>query len=315
MTERRTAWAYFLLIAAPAMWGGAFVAAKYLVLELHPTAAAAVRFIISFLFLLPFFLRIEGRRALPARRDLPVLLLLGASGVFAYNALFFYGMQWAAATDGSLVVASSPMLTVVLSVLFLRERFIWPQAAGLVLCLAGVTVIITKGSPDTLLGWQVNHGDILLLGCAASWAVYSVAGKVAMRRLSALASTTFSNGLGALMLIACAIPSLHWDSLVGLSARGWTSLLFLAVFASGIAFVFWLAGVRAIGAARSAVFVNLAPVSSALLGVLMLGERLAFFHLAGAVLVLMGVYLVSRQPQRPVSAAPAAAPADSAARS
>jgi len=313
VTERSSAWPYLLLIAAPAMWGGAFVAAKYLVLELHPMAAAGVRFVISFLFLLPFFLRIEGRSGLPGWRDLPVLLLLGASGVFAYNALFFYGMQWAAATDGSLVVASSPVLTVVLSVLFLREGFARLQAAGLVLCLAGVAVIIAKGSPDTLFRWRVNHGDLLLLGCAASWAVYSVAGKVAMRRLSALASTTFSNGLGALMLAACALPVLRWDSLAALSPRGWASLLFLAVFASGIAFVFWLAGVRAVGAARSAVFVNLAPLSSALLGVLMLGERLALFHLAGAFLVLAGVYLVNRQSGKPAAGRETAA-ADSAAR-
>ncbi|MDI6710676.1 MAG: DMT family transporter [Bacillota bacterium] len=77
--------------------------------------------------------------------------------------------------------------------------------------------------------------------------------------------------------------------------------MFLAVFASGIAFVFWLAGVRAVGPARASVFVNLAPVSSALLAVLMLGERLALFHLAGAVLVLAGVYLVSRKPGKPAS--------------
>lgn len=205
-------------------------------------------------------------------------------------------MQWSAATDASLVIASSPVFTVILSLLFLRERFRWLQAAGLVLCLSGVTVIITKGSLGTLLEWQINHGDILLLGCAISWAVYSVTGKAAMRRLSALASTTFSNGLGALMLIACALPNLRWEALTGMSVRGWASLLFLAVFASGIAFVFWLAGVRALGAARSAVFVNLSPVSSAFFAVLLLGEQLAFFHLTGALLVLAGVYLVNRLP-------------------
>ncbi len=295
LDSRRFEWHYLFLFLTAMMWGGAFVAAKFVVLEMHPLVAAAVRFSISFLFLLPFFLRWEGLKNLPKLRDLPVLLLLAATGVFLYNALFFYGMRTSAATDGALVIASSPMITAIISFFVLKERFGPGQLLGFFLCLAGVTVIITKGSLSVLAALAVNQGDLMLFGCAVSWAVYSVAGKIATGRMTPLASSTFSNGLGAVMLLIAAGPFLPRQSFLDLSPATIGSMLFLAVFASGVAFVFWLVGVNKVGAGRTSIFVNMVPVWSALLGVLFLGERLALFHLVGAVLTLGGVYLVTHK--------------------
>lgn len=164
--------AYLMLFLAPLFWGGAFVAAKYVVPELHPLVAASLRFLISFLVLLPVLLIREKGKALPAVRDWPLLVLLGLTGVFAYNAFFFYGIGSTAATDGALIVASSPILTALLSAIFLGERFTGRQVLGFILSILGVLNIVTKGDPAVLLTWDVNTGDLLFFGCALSWACY-----------------------------------------------------------------------------------------------------------------------------------------------
>lgn len=296
---------YLMLLIAPLTWGGAFVAAKFVVAELHPMVAASLRFTISFLVLLPILLAWEGRKALPAVRDFPLLALLGLTGIFGYNALFFYGIGATAATDGALIVASAPIITAVLSALFLKEHFSVRQVTGFVFSVLGVMIIVTKGHPEVLVSREVNPADLLFLGCAFTWACYSVAGKRAMAKLSPLAATTFASGIGAVFLSAAAIPHLIPSAVTGLLPSAFWNLLFLAMVASGLSFVFWFVGVNRVGAGRAGVFVNIAPLSAAFWAALFLGERLAPFHVVGAVLVFGGVYLVTRRtplflPGRPV---------------
>ncbi|MBE0467306.1 MAG: DMT family transporter [Candidatus Desulforudis sp.] len=287
--------AYLMLFTAPLFWGGAFVAAKYVVPELHPLVAASLRFLISFLVLLPVLLIREKGKAFPAVRDWPLLMLLGLTGVFAYNAFFFYGIGSTAATDGALIVASSPIFTALLSVIFLGERFTGRQVLGFFLSILGVLTIVTKGNPAVLLTWDVNTGDLLFFGCALSWACYSVAGRKTMARVTPLASTTFAIGLGAVLLTVAALPHYSLPVITGLSTAAFWSLMFLGVFASGIAYAFWFTGVHRVGAGRAGVFVNFAPLWAAFWAVLLLGEKPALFHLIGAVLTFSGVYLVTRR--------------------
>lgn len=303
MDQDKSRSAILLLFLTPVFWGGAFVAAKYVVPELHPVVAASIRFLLSFLFLLPVLMIWEGRRFMPALRDVPLLMFLGLTGIFAYNVLFFYGMQTSQAADGALVVASSPVFTAVVAAMWLRERFRPGQLGGFALCLLGVLTIVSKGSPSVLINRQYDPGDLLLLGCAVSFALYSVAGKLAMQRMSPLASTTWAIGFGAAFLTLLAIPFYRWEMVAGMSADALWAVLFLAFFASGIAYVFWFSGVNRVGAGRSSVFVNFVPFWAAVAGVILLGEQLALFHLVGAVLTVGGVYLVTcvKSPQAPSS--------------
>ncbi|MDP3044311.1 MAG: DMT family transporter [Eubacteriales bacterium] len=293
MNQGKNHLAFLLLFLTPMFWGGAFVAAKYVVPELHPVVAASVRFLLSFLVLFPVLMIWEGPKSLPALRDVPLLMFLGLTGIFTYNVLFFYGLQTSQAADGALVVASSPVFTAIIAAIWLKERFCLGQMAGFALCILGVVTIIAKGSPQVLLNREYNPGDLLLVGCAISWALYSVAGKLVMQRMSPLASTTYAVGFGAVFLTVAAIPFGSWEMVVGMSVSAIWGLLFLALFASGVAYVFWFTGVKKVGAGRSSVFVNFVPFWAAIAGVVILSEQLALFHLVGAVLTVGGAYLVT----------------------
>ena len=285
---------YIMLTVATVAWGGAFVAAKMVVTELHPMVAAAARFWLAFLCLLPLMLWKERAKAVVSRQCWPMLIFLGFSGIFLYNLLFFQGLKISAAMDGSLLVACGPVLTAVLSGLFLKEQLVLRQALGFLVSLSGVVVIVTKGVPTALLAWDVNPGDLMLICSALTWSFYSVAGKVAMKELSPMVTTTYGMGIGALMLTITAVPHLSNDAFAAITIKSVLGLGYLAVMASALGFVLWFEGIKRLGASRAAIFQNLVPLSGAILAILLLGEQLEIFHPIGAVLILGGVYLVTR---------------------
>ncbi len=282
-----------MLLTSAVLWGGAWVAAKVVVAEIHPFVAGSIRFWIAFGILLPLLWRQEGRIDV-AWRDLPLLAFQGATGVFLYNVMFLKGMQITSPVNGSLIVAAGPVITALLSAALLRERVLVRQWAGFIVSLAGVLAIISHGSPSALWEIRFNAGDLMIVISTLSWSLYSVGGKAAMKRFSPLATTTLSCGLGAVMLTLVSIP--HWSGLqpAQVSVSAWGSLAFLALLASALAFVLWFAGIQVVGASRAAIFQNVVPLSAAVLAMFFLAERLFPYHLWGGLLILSGVYLATQ---------------------
>ncbi|KKM10521.1 hypothetical protein SY88_12570 [Clostridiales bacterium PH28_bin88] len=286
-------------------WGGAWVAAKMVVAEIHPYVAGSIRFVLAFFILFPFLIAQEGRGALLRWRDVPVLAFQGATGVFLYNVMFLRGMQTTSAINGSLIVAAGPVITALVSSVYLRERVGLRQLAGFAVSLAGVLVIVSQGSWQVLRQIHFNPGDVLIGIAVISWSLYSVGGKVAMQRISPLANTTYSCGLGAIMLSLLAWPYFNDAGLFSASGQAIGALIYLAVFASAIAFFTWFKGVQQIGASRAAVFLYLVPVTAALHAIPILDERVRGYHLIGALLVSSGVYVATHLQSRSRQVEPA----------
>jgi drug/metabolite transporter (DMT)-like permease len=297
---------YLKLVLTTFFWGGTFVAARFAVGEAPPFFAASCRFIIASAFLIPLAAwqsHKEGRRfPLPEDlRQLAGLFSLGLTGVFLYNAVFFTGLKLTTASNGALIVAINPLLTAVLSALWLRERVSPSQAAGLLLSLFGVALVIARGSLGIVASLSFNRGDLIMLGAPLCWALYSILGKKVLSRFTPLAATTYAAFFGAVMLVPAALMehAATGGPLPAFSWLGWLAILQLALLGTVVGFVWWYEGVQRIGTARAAAFVNLVPLFGALLAALILGERLVAAQLWGGFLVIVGVYWGSRQPSRP----------------
>jgi drug/metabolite transporter (DMT)-like permease len=282
---------YLKLVLTAFFWGGTFVAARFAVGEAPPFFAASCRFIIASLVLVSLTAwrsrREGGAFPLPKTlRQLAGLFSLGLTGVFLYNAVFFTGLRLTTATNGALIVAINPLLTAVLSALWLRERVSPAQAAGLLLSLFGVAVVIARGSLDIIADLSFNRGDLIMLG-------------------TPLAATAYAAVFGAMLLVPAALleHGAVGGATPGFSWLGWLAILQLALLGTVVGFVWWYEGVRSIGTARAAAFVNLVPLFGAVLAALFLGERLIGAQLWGGSIVILGVYWGSRQQARPVNAA------------
>ena len=297
---------YLKLVLTTFFWGGTFVAARFAVGEAPPFFAASCRFIIASAFLIPLAAwqsRKDGRGfPVPANlRQLAGLFSLGLTGVFLYNAVFFTGLKLTTASNGALIVAINPLLTAVLSALWLRERVNPGQAAGLLLSLFGVALVIARGSLETITSHSFNRGDLIMLGAPLCWALYSILGKKVLGRFTPLAATAYASCFGAVLLVPAALleRAAAGGPLPGFSWLGWLAILQLALLGTVVGFVWWYEGVQRIGTARAAAFVNLVPLFGAVLAALILGERLVPAQFWGGFLVIVGVYWGSRQPPRP----------------
>jgi drug/metabolite transporter (DMT)-like permease len=292
---QRTGAVYIKLVMTMFFWGGTFVAGKWAVGEAPPFFVAFLRFAIASFVL--WALVAWRKRGSGERFPVPEggaqwagLFSLGLTGVFLYNFVFLTGLSWTSATNGSLIVAFNPMLTAVLSALWLKERVRPVQAGGFLLALLGVGVVVTRGSIAVMRSLSFNPGDLLMLGAPLAWALYTIVGKKVLRFFPPLVATAYASLFGTLLLLpAAALEGSLLSGFYRLTVYGWISVLQLALLGTVAGFVWWYEGVEMLGASRAAVFVNLVPLFGVLLSALILSESLEVSQLAGGLLVVLGV--------------------------
>ena len=285
---------YVKLFLTAMIWGGTFVAARVVAQHVGPYTASFLRFLTASLFLLIMITLKEGRIPRLERHQVLPAILLGMTGVFAYNVFFFLGMKTISAGRASLIIATNPVFISLLSVLIFRERLNSAKVKGTFLCLAGVTIVISRGDLLSILTGSVGWGEIFALCSVASWVAYSLIGKVIMKDFSPLAAVTYSCLIGGAALF---IPACLEDlpGLIGsLYPEDWIGIVYLGFFGTVLGFFWYYEGIRAIGLSRASVFTNLVPVCGVFFGWLILDETVNLSILMGTVLVMAGVYLTNR---------------------
>lgn len=294
--------AYVLLTLMAICFGGTWVAGRVAVDAIPPMTVAAARFVIASA-LLWGWARLQGHTGTRITRgDLPVILTLGATAVAIYNVLFLYGLTLAPASDGAIIVPGlAPVFTVILAWLALRERMGRWAMAGFVVAFGGLYLVVAPGA-----GEASNRllGDLFFLLGALCWGIYAVVIKTAVRRFTTVTATLYGNVAGTLMLLPFAVAARGWQPLAAAPAVSWAGLLYLAIFGTVFAFVFFNEGVKRIGAGPASAFAFLVPVIGVLSSVWLLDERLTPLAVLGAALVLLGLGIVQRgeaQPRRAAS--------------
>ncbi|MCG3083241.1 DMT family transporter [Anoxybacillus sp. LAT_35] len=282
---------YILLFLTTTIWGGAFVAGKIATTTLHPVSVAFFRFFGASLILFPLLHWKERNRPIPVKKDWGVLALLGLTGVFLYNIFFFIATKYAPIVKSSLVIAVNAPLITLLSALFLKEKLNRRSVLGMFLAVFGAIYIITDGHPSVLIDIGFSPIDLVLVGACLSWSTYSVIGKIAMKKFSPLAATTYATGFGTLFLAPFA---LYYTSFASIEASGWDvwlSVLYVAIFVSAISFVWWYNGIQKVGASTASVFINVMPISATVMGTMFFNEHLTLTHIIGAAFVFSGILL------------------------
>ena len=288
---------YLTLAAVTMIWGGTFVAGRFLAGSLSPLFAASLRFLLASVALLGFLWIARIPLARPTPRQWLQLSLLGLFGIFFYNLCFFYGLQYINASRASLIVALNPAVIGLASWLLFKERLGRAKVAGIAICITGAGLVIVSRDPQLLAvtpdAWI---GDLLIFGCVLSWGVYSLFSRGLNQSIGPLQTVTFSVLIGSAMLWALAMlrGEVSGAVLINLGAPQWLSLIYLGVFGSALAYIGYYDGIRKIGATRSGVFIALNPLTAVVLGALLLGEQLTLSMCLGGGLVLAGIYLCNK---------------------
>ncbi|TVR74437.1 MAG: DMT family transporter [Spirochaetaceae bacterium] len=285
--------AYVKLFFAPILWGGALVAGRIVTVGLPPFTITWVRFLLVTLLLVPALRIREGRLPRPTRSDLLIIVALALSGVVVFNFLLFSGLRTVTAVRSAVIIALAPAVVALLLRVLLGERTGLRGSLGIGVAFLGAAVTITEGRPAQAVAGGIAVGDLLLLGAVLAWAVYTITARYAMRRLSALAVLTYASAIGTLLLTPVVIGEGALGAVLRQSPVAWIAMLYLSFGAAGFAYLWYYEGIHQVGPSGAAIFLNLEPAAALVLGALLLREALTPAVLAGAVLVLLGMYLVN----------------------
>lgn len=289
---------YVKLILTAMFWGGTFVAGRSVSQHMGPFSIAFLRFAVASVLLLVLTWRIEGK--LPKVRGWQTtvrVVLLGLTGILAYNVMFFKGLKIIEASRASLIIATCPAFITMSSAVFLKEKIGCVKAIGIAISILGAVIVISRGSLHEIFGGGISRGELYIFCCVLTWVAYSLIGKTVMQKLSPLAAVAYSAVVGAVGLAVPALLKGLATEIKTLSSLDWVSIFYLAVCGTVIGFVWYYEGVRKIGPTKAGLFINFVPIFAVVFAFLLLHERVTLSLLIGAILVVSGVYLTNRAPE------------------
>jgi len=284
---------YLKLWLTAVFWGGAFVAGRHVSQHLGPCAIAFLRFATASVLLLALTRWKEGRWPRLNRPQAYSILMLGMTGILAYNVMFFKGLSLIEAGRASLIIATTPAFIALASAVLLAERLGAVRIAGILLSISGAAVVVSRGRLGPSLIDGVGLGELLIFGCVLSWVAYSLLGKAVMRTLSPLVAVTYSVVTGTAVLLVSAWLEGLGTSIARASVLDWLAITYMAVFATVVGFVWFYEGVKHVGATRAGLFINLVPIFAVLLAFLILHEPITWSLALGTILVLSGLCLTN----------------------
>lgn len=291
--------AHLKLLGMAAVWGASWPWGRVVAQTMPPLTAASLRFLIAAMVLLLWLHARGGLLALTAWRPRQWLAMAAAAavGVFGYSSCFMLGLQQVTASKGVLLITLNPVLTLLLAAWLFKEKLNRTIAFGMLLAVTGASLVITHGRPWDVLDGSVGIGEILLLGCAICWSVYTLIGRRMLANIDALTTTAVTAALGALMLLA---SSLWIEGPAAILAaaqapmQAWGSLVALALGATALAYAWYFDGVKALGAGATAGYITLVPVFGVLFSALWLGEAIDASILLGGTLAIIGMVAMNR---------------------
>jgi drug/metabolite transporter (DMT)-like permease len=285
---------YAKLLLTAIFWGGTFVAGKLVTQNVGPFSIAFLRFAMASILLMLLTWRMEGKLPELKKSQIIPVILLGMTGIFMYNVMFFKGLKIIEAGRASLIVATCPIFITICSAIFLKEKINPVKGLGIVISVCGAIIVISKGNINRIFEGSLGLGEFYIFCCVLSWVAYSLIGKSVMNNLSPLASVSYSAVVGA---VALAIPAFFEGLLQNIpnqSAVDWLCISYLGVFGTVIGFVWYYQGVERIGPTKAGLFINFVPISAILCAFFILREPITLSLMIGAVLVISGVYLTNR---------------------
>lgn len=285
---------YLLLSLMSLFWAGNIVLGRFIAGQIPPMTLSLIRWVGAFLLVLPFAWTQLVKDWPTIRRQFGLMVVLSVTGVATFNCLAYWGLQYTQALNALLLQSSGPLFVAFFSFLLMGIRLTWAQTFGIIISMIGVMTILLRGDITTLSTIQFNKGDIAYTVALAVFGMYSAlaAKRPAIHPLSFLA---FTCGCGSLFIVPPVIWEIANNLTTTVNVTTVLTMIYVVIFPSTLAYLFFNRGVELIGANRAAPFFHLIPVFGSVLAIAFLGERPRLFHLIGYALVLAGVFIAARR--------------------
>jgi drug/metabolite transporter (DMT)-like permease len=284
----------FLATLAAIIWAGNFIIARAVYKQIQPVSLAFYRWVIATIIILPFAIK-KFKSEWPAvKRSWHYLFWVSLTGISLFNTFVYIAGHYTKAINLALIgTTSSPVMAIILARIFLKEKIGWMKLAGLVLCIAGILFLLSRGNLKNLLTLHFSFGDAWMLVAAFCFAVYNTLVKKKPASISPVNFLFASFLLGTILLFPFFLWEYDHAPVIDWNARLIPSILYLGIGASVICFFIWNIAIGILGAGRTALFGNLIPVFSSLEAVIILNEKFSWIHVVSMIIVFSGLLLAN----------------------
>lgn len=275
------------------LFSGSFVAAKYTTYDLKPLTTSFLRYAIALLFLTVLAVIKNQNPFKVDKKDLFKLILLGVSGIVGYHYFFFTSIKFTSVTNTGIINATSPILTAILAMIFLREKLSTKNYIGLVISFVGVLILLSKGDFYNLIGLNFQYGDLLMYCAVFSWVIYSLIIKTLAQKYSSLVLTFYATFTGVILLFFLALTEDMFYQISNISFNSVLSIFYMGVLASGLGYLLYNLGIKNIGPTKTASIVySSVPILVAILSYLFFKESFTITLIISIVLIIGGLNLI-----------------------
>ena len=288
--------AYLFLILAALCWSGNFIVGKFATLfQIPPLTLNVLRWITVWFILIPFTYKEIYNNLAYIKKNWLVISFMGVITISTFNSVVYYALNYTQVVNAVLMLAAIPAATIVLSSIMRIEKTNLFQIFGLLLSIIGIGAIISNGNFQKIISLSFNKGDVWMLVCVITWALYSTLLKKNKFEFSQFTLIQLMVSVGILFLI----PQFFYEKSIGLEVNFnkafFLILFYVVVFPAIAAYYCWQKGIEIIGPNRASMFIQLMPLFSAIMAIIIFNEKFELYHFAGAAFILSGIYLSNRK--------------------
>ena len=288
--------AYILLIVAALCWSGNFIVGKFAYLfEVPPLTLNVFRWISVWFILLPFTYKEIYNNLDYIKKNFLVIGFMGIITISTFNSVVYFALNYTQVINAVLVLAAIPAITIILSSLMKIDKTNIFQITGLVLSILGISSIISNGEIERITSLNFNKGDLWMLVCVITWSLYSTLLKKHKFKFSQFSLIQLMVSVGILFLI----PQYFYEQSIGLEVKFnkafFLILFYVVIFPAIFAYYCWQKGIEIIGPNRATMFIQLMPLFSAVMAIIIFNENFELYHFAGAAFIVSGIYLSNKK--------------------
>ena len=288
--------AYGLLLLATFFWSGNFIVGKFAYLfEVPPLTLNFFRWASVWLILIPFTYKNIFNNWPDIKKNWLVISFMGVITISTFNSVVYFALNYTQVINAVLVLAAIPAATIVLSSILKIEKTNIFQVLGLLLSIVGIATIISNADIQKISSLNFNKGDLWMLVCVITWALYSTLLKKNKFKFSKFSLIQLMVSVGILFLV----PQFLYEKSIGLEVNYnkafFIILFYVVVFPAIAAYYCWQKGIEIIGPNRASMFIQLMPLFSAIMAIIIFNESFQIFHFIGAFFIVTGIYLSNRK--------------------
>ena len=288
--------AYFLLTLYVLFWAGNFIVGKFATLfEIPPLTLNVLRWLSVWLILMPFTYKEIYNNLYNVKKNWLVISFMGLITISTFNSVVYYALNYTQVINAVLVLAAIPAATIIFSSFMNIEKTNIYQLLGLFLSIIGIGSIISNGDIQKIISLNFNKGDVWMLICVITWSLYSTLLKKKEFKFSQFTLIQLMVSAGLIFLI----PQMFYEKSIGLEVNFnkafFIILFYVVVFPAIAAYYCWQKGVEIIGPNRASMFIQLMPLFSAVLAIIIFKEKFELYHFVGAAFIVSGIYLSNKK--------------------